>query len=329
MKIVALEEHVVPRQISEAWVRTADRQDISVAYSPQHLTMRLESLGDLRLSEMADSGVDVQVLSLPGPALQNFEPAEAIALAADFNNAMAQTVAQRPDKFEAFATLPTPAPEAAARELERAVMQLGMQGALLCGRVGDRHMDDRAFDPLYAAAENLRAPLYIHPQMPHPAVMDAYYKGFNPVADFMLATAGIGWHYEAGLEFLRMIMGGVFDRFPKLQVILGHWGEVVLFYLDRIAILDKANLKLERPIKSYFQDNAYYTPSGIFTQTYLDWAIGIVGVDRIIFSQDYPYQFAGGGRARAFLEEAKISQVDKEKIAFRNWEALTSQIRRS
>ena len=329
MKIIALEEHVVPRSISQAWVRTANRQDISVAYSPKHMTQRLEDLDALRLSEMDDSGVDVQVLSLPAPALQNFEAAEAVALAREFNDAMSAAIVRRPDRYEAFATLPMPAPEAAAQELERAVVRLGMQGALLCGRMGDVHMDDRRFDPVYAAAERLGAPLYLHPQMPHPTVMKAYYEGFNPVADFMLATAGIGWHYEAGLEFLRMIMGGVFDRHPKLQIILGHWGEVVLFYLERIALLNNANLHLQRPIQAYFKENAYYTPSGIFTQAYLDWTIAAVGVDRILFSQDYPYQFAGGGGARAFLEHAAIGDADKQKIAHRNWETLTAGIRRS
>lgn len=329
MKIIALEEHVVPRHISEEWVRTADRQDSSVAYSPQHLTMRLEDLDAIRLAEMADCGIDKQVLSLPAPALQNFETGDAIRLAREFNDGMAAAVARRPDKFEAFASLPMPSPDDAAAELERCVRELGLQGALLCGRTGERHMDDRAFDPVYGAAERLNAPLYIHPQMPPASVINAYYDGFEPVAGFMLATAAIGWHYEAGLEFLRMVMGGVFDRFPKLQVMLGHWGEVVLFYLDRIALLDKANLKLDRPIKEYFQQNAYYTPSGIFTQQYLDWAITTVGVDRIIFSQDYPYQMSGGGGARAFLEQAVISQEDKERIAHRNWEDLTSRIVRS
>lgn len=329
MKIIALEEHVVPRQVSEEWVRTADRQDPSVAYTPQHLAKRLEDLGDLRLSEMDDAGIDVQVLSLPPPAFQNFEPDDAIALSRDFNDVMAATVASRPDRFEAFASLPMPDPEAAAAELDRAVRKLGLQGALLCGRTGDLHMDDRVFDPVYAAAERLGTPLYIHPQMPPPSVMDAYYKGFEPVAGFVLATAAVGWHYEAGLEFLRMVMGGVFDRFPRLQVMLGHWGEVVLFYVDRIALLDKANLKLERPIKVYFQQNAYYTPSGIFTQDYLNWTIATVGVGRIIFSQDYPYQMSGGGVARGFLEKASISQDDKERIAHRNWEDLTSRIVRS
>ncbi|AXB78811.1 amidohydrolase family protein [Novosphingobium sp. P6W] len=326
MKIIALEEHVVPRPISEAWIRTAERQDRSVGYSHKHLTSRLEDLDHLRLSEMADCGIDMQVLSLPGPAFQNFEPNEAIALAREFNDSLASTVARRPDKFEAFASLPMPSPEDAASELERAVQRLGMQGALLCGRTGRRHMDDRSFDPVYATAERLRAPLYIHPQMPPADVMDAYYTGFEPVAEFMLATAGIGWHYEAGLEFLRMIMGGVFDRFPNLQVMLGHWGEVVLFYLDRIALLDKAGLKLERPLREYFQQNAYYTPSGIFSQKYLQWTIAEVGVERIIFSQDYPYQMSASGRARAFLEEAVISQHDKEGIAHRNWENLTRRI---
>lgn len=326
MKIIALEEHVVPRRISEAWADTADRQDVSVTFNRYGYTAKLEDVGDGRLAAMNDSGIDVQVLSLPAPGLQNFRPSEAVPLAADVNDMIAATVRSHPDRFEGFAALPVPDPAAAARELERAVRTLGLKGALLNGRVGDRNMDDHGFDPIYEAAAALGVPLYLHPQMPSQPVRDAYYSGFGQQADIMFAMGAIGWHYELGIQLVRMIMAGVFDRHPELQVIVGHWGEVVLFYLDRMELIDKVGLGLERPLKAYFRENVHYTPSGIFSHDYLAWAISTVGIDRIMFSQDYPYQHAGSGGARKFLESAAIADEDKVKIAHGNWERLTGRI---
>ncbi|RYD62600.1 MAG: amidohydrolase, partial [Sphingomonadales bacterium] len=136
------------------------------------------------------------------------------------------------------------------------------------------------------------------------------------------SMGAIGWHYDTGIQLLRMVMSGVFDRHPTLQVIVGHWGEVVLFYLDRLEQLDRGNLKLKRPLRDYFRENVHYTPSGIFSQTYLRWAIDVVGVDRLLFSQDYPYQHASGGGARAFLEQAPISDAERCQIAHGNWQSL-------
>ena len=322
MKIIALEEHVVPRGISEAWADTADRQDVSVTFNRYGYTAKLEDVGEGRVAAMTESGVDVQVLSLPAPGLQNFDPSEAVPLAADVNDMIAETVRGSAGRFEGFATLPAPDPAVAARELERAVRTLGLKGALLNGRVRGRNMDDRVFDPIYEAAAALAVPLYLHPQMPFQPVRDVYYNGFGEQADIMFAMGAIGWHYELGIQLVRMVMAGVFDRHPDLQVIVGHWGEVVLFYLDRMEMLDKAGLGLERPLKAYFRENVHYTPSGIFSHDYLAWTIRAVGVDRIMFSQDYPYQFAGSGGARQFLEDAAISREDKVQIAHGNWERL-------
>ncbi len=185
------------------------------------------------------------------------------------------------------------------------------------------------FDPVYAAAERLGAPLYIHPQMPPPSVMDAYYKGFEPVAGFMLATAAVGWHYEAGLEFLRMVMGGVFDRFPRLQVMLGHWGEVVLFYVDRIAVLDKANLEAQAAGQGVLPtERLLYAERHLLAGlSELDDRDSRCRADHLLAGLSLPD--VRRRRARAFLEMASISQDDRARIAHRNWEDLTSRIVRS
>jgi len=148
-------------------------------------------------------------------------------------------VGRHPERLQGFATLATPSPRLAAAELQRAVVELGLNGAMVNARSGDCNVDAIEFWDIYEAAADLRAPIYLHPRAPRPVVNEAYYGGFGDPVDGLLATGAIGWHFDAGLTLLRMITGGLFDRFPDLQVILGHWGEVVLFYLDRIAVLDR------------------------------------------------------------------------------------------
>jgi predicted TIM-barrel fold metal-dependent hydrolase len=169
--------------------------------------------------------------------------------------------------------------------------------------------------------------LYLHPQSPLPAVRAAYYSGFDNALDAAFASYGIGWHYETGVQLLRLILAGVFDRFPDLRVIVGHWGEMVLFYLDRIDMLT-TTAKLTRPLSDYVRTNIFVTPSGVFSQRYLRWAIEVVGVERILFSTDYPFVFAPRGGARRFLQETNLDDSDRQKIASGNWGRLCLGIRR-
>jgi predicted TIM-barrel fold metal-dependent hydrolase len=236
-------------------------------------------------------------------------------------------VRQRPDRLQGFATLATPDPDAAAAELGRAITELGFNGAMLYGRTRDRNLDHPDFWPIFEAAEALNAPLYLHPQSPPPAVRAAYYSGLGDGVDAALATHGLGWHYDAGLQLLRLILGGVLDRFPGLQLILGHWGEVMLFYLERIDRMTRI-ANLGRPVSEYVRSNVFVTPGGVFSQRYLQWALDVVGPDRIMFASDYPYVMVPDGGSRRFLEGAAISEVDREKIASGNWERLCEDIRR-
>ena len=324
MKIVAIEEHFGTPEIREAWSRLArpDRDDSQALFAGGEVEARLEDLSDARIRHMDECGVDMQVLSLTTPGVQNLAAADTVSLARRANDLVAEAVRRRPDRLGGFATLPTPSPVEAARELERAVSELGLSGAMLCGRTRERNADHPDFLPIYEAAASLRVPLYMHPQIPSHAVRNAYYSGLGKELDLYLATGGLGWHYEAGVQVLRLILSGAFDRFPKLQVITGHWGEVVLFYLERIDLLSKAASHLDLPVAEYFRRNVSVTPSGIFSQRYLSWAVDVLGADRVLFSTDYPYQFAGDGAARRFIEEASLSDEDKARIAHGNWERL-------
>jgi predicted TIM-barrel fold metal-dependent hydrolase len=216
-----------------------------------------------------------------------------------------------------------PSPDEAALELERAVTRLRLVGAMVCGRTRDKNLDHPDFLTMFETAAKLSVPIFVHPQIPQAAVRAAYYSGFGERVDTALATFGLGWHYEAGIQFVRLILAGVFDRFPNLQIILGHWGEIVLFYLERLKSLGRV-AKLERPVEDYFRSNLYVTPSGMWSESYLQRVLEIVGPERILFSTDYPYQYRAGQPGRSFLLNAELSSEVRGLVAHGNWERLLS-----
>ncbi|MFD1546093.1 amidohydrolase family protein [Nonomuraea guangzhouensis] len=334
MRIIGLEEHVVLPVVLDAWTRAGVPRIPQRGYGDDPIARRLRDVSDLRLADMDDQGVDVAVLSLATPGVQNLAAADAVSVAREANDALAEVVAGNPERFQALAAIPTPVPEAAVEELERAVTRLGFRGAMLYGRTGDKLADAPEFDDLYAAAERLRVPLHFHPQTPAQPVLDAYYSGLGGVG-MGLATAGLGWYYDLGVQYLRMIFSGVFDRHPELQVIAGHWGEVILFYLDHTGIL-APDAKLERPLADYFRQNFWVAGSGTVSERYLRWTAEVVGTERMLYSTDYPYTYGtrpggfpyldtSGGVARSFLERAPFTEEEKAAIGSGNWERLTGQ----
>ncbi len=326
MKVIAIEEHFLTPEVREAWsALPVENQDRAQGLHLGEIADRLDDLQEGRIRCMDESGIDVQVLSLTTPALQSLEREQSVMLAKRTNDLIAATVALRPDRFQGFATLPTPSPEEAALELNRSVCDLGLKGAMLCGRTRCMNLDHPDFWPIFETAGRLSVPLFIHPQIPQRAVCDVYYSGFNSKVDLAFATFGLGWHYESGIQFLRMILAGVFDRFPELQIILGHWGEVVLFYAERLKSLDHA-ARLQRPILDYVRQNLFVTPSGMYSHAYLQRSIEIVGTERILFSTDYPYQYRPGGGARTFLDEIALTYEQRRGFAHENWERLSTAI---
>ncbi len=321
-KLIAIEEHFLTSDIRSAWVTSAIGQEGTDRLDQGIIDERLVDLGTQRLALMDEAGVDVQVLSVTTPALHNLEPDQSVLLARQTNDFVAATIANHPTRFQGFATLPTASPAHVAAELERSVKQLGLKGGMLCGRTREKNLDHPDFLSLFETAARLDVPVFIHPQIPQRAVRDVYYSGFNDTVDTAFATFGLGWHYEAGIQFVRLIVAGVFDKFPSLQLILGHWGEVILFYLERMNSLGQI-ANLQRPIADYFRQNLYVTASGMWSQAYLQRSLEIVGPERILFSTDYPYQYRPGRQARLFLEQAALSDEQKTLFAHGNWERLT------
>jgi uncharacterized protein len=329
MKIHGLEEHMATADVVAAW----KRQDPGLTEpmmrwaTASDVTPALLDLDDGRLAAMDDAGIDTSVLSLSTPGLQNLAAAEAVALQGPTNDVIAAAALRHPERLQGFATLATPAPAAAAAELRRAVTDLQLNGAMIHARSGERGVDAIEFWDIYEAAADLRAPIYLHPRAPLPIINEAYYRGFGEHVDSLLATGGVGWHYDAGLTLVRMIISGLFDRFPDLQIILGHWGEVILFYLDRIAVLDGVT-QLQRPLAEYFRANIFITPGGISSHKYLRWSAETVGMDRVMYASDYPFNRERDSSARRFLDTAPITDAERECMAFRNWEKLVADIRR-
>jgi len=281
---------------------------------------KLADLNTLRLQDMDTGGIDLQVLSDNGsvvaPALD-----EGVQLARASNDQVAEACTAHPDRFAGFATLPMTKPAVAADELERAVRSLGLKGAMINGTTSGRFLDDPAFLPVLERAAALSVPIYLHPAMPSAPVREAYYAGLDPAVGFVLSTSGWGWHSEVGIHALRLILAGVFDRLPTLQIIIGHMGEMIPFMLARINdTLTPMAKQLQQPVPEYFLHNFHITTSGFFTDSPLLLAMQVMGADRILFAVDYP--FSTNEQGRAFLDHASISPADKEKISHLNAERL-------
>jgi len=318
--VIALEEHWWPTELAVALERLPpDRRDGGLAlFNDGERGRRLLDLGEDRLRDMDTQGVDFAVISVTTPATHPLAPAEAVALAREANDQAAAAVAAHPDRLAAFATLPMPDPEAAADELERSVNRLGFRGAMVHGRTGDRHLDDPAFRGVFERAAALGVPIYLHPQMPSHEVRRLYYDGFEDVVSGYFASGGWGWHMETGIEAVRLILAGTFDRSPNLQLILGHWGEMVVFFLERLDVMSHVATHLDRPVADYVHENVAVTPSAMFEQRLLRRAIDILGVDRILMSTDYPFQDAPKRNARAFLTNSGLTNDEQERIGSRN-----------
>jgi 2,3-dihydroxybenzoate decarboxylase len=274
--------------------------------------LRLQDLGALRLKEMDEAGVDVQVLSHGAPGTQKFAPETAVRLARQTNDRLHRFITANPNRFAAFADLPTPDPKAAADELERTVDKLGFKGAMVHGLTsGTEFVDHKQFWPIFERAQALDVPIYIHPAFPHPAVIDAYYKEYAQRFPEIVGPA-LGFTVETLTQGVRLVLSGVFDAYPRLKIIMGHLGEGLPFLLWRV---DQA---LSRPgneglsFRDVFCEHFYVTTSGNFSNPALMCAVMELGVDRILFSVDWP--FVSNALGTAWMDNVPLCREDRVKI---------------
>jgi predicted TIM-barrel fold metal-dependent hydrolase len=320
MHTIALEEHYATQALLDAQAKNPVF-DLRALPPMPTLDAQLCDLDSGRIAAMDAAAIDLQVLSLMTPGVEQLAAADAVAIARDANDQLAAAVRRHPTRLAGFAALSTPAPEAAADELERTVRDYGFKGGQISGHVRGRYLDDHFFWPILERAEALQVPLYLHPTPPPRAVIEAIYSGFTPQITALLATGGFGWHIDTALHILRLVLSGAFDRYPGLQVIIGHQGETLPFMLPRFDIaLAPQVTRLARPVSAYLRENVSYTFGGFnWTPAFLDLLLQ-VGADRIMFSTDYP--FASMAAARGFLDQLPVSPVDRERIAHGNAERL-------
>lgn len=254
---------------------------------------RLEDLGQRRIDDMDATGVALQILSITSPGVQIFEPAEGTALARAANDELAAAIAAHPTRYAGLAAIAPQDPQAAAKELERGVTQLGLKGAIVNSHTRGEYLDDPKFYDILAAAEALDVPLYIHPNTPSNAMI-------KPFMERGLDGAVFGFAVETGLHALRLVVSGVFDRFPRLKVVLGHLGEGLPYWLFRIDFMHGASVranryasqpKLQRKASEYLRENFYYTTSGMAWTPPIRYVQDVMGMDRVMYAMDYPYQF--------------------------------------
>jgi predicted TIM-barrel fold metal-dependent hydrolase len=307
-RVIALEEHYYDSSVAARF------QGIDAKVGPA-IVRKLEEVGAQRLQDMDEAGIDVQVLSHAPPAVQQLDAESAVRLARAANDRLSEITKLCPTRFAAFAALPTPDPRASATELERCVTELGFKGAMIHGPTHGVFFDDRRYWPVFERAQALGVPLYIHPANPLPSVIDAYYKDY--ASQFpSLINAACGFTVETQVAGIRLILSGVLDEYPEVDIILGHLGEGLPFLLWRI---DDA---LRRPgnapvaFRDIFCSRFYVTTSGFFSDPAMLCSIQELGSDRILFSVDYP--FADNKLATAWMNRLALSATDKRKILHDN-----------
>ncbi len=318
MRIVTLEEHI----LTPAFAAAARKLPSG---PPPALRARMEpallDLGEGRLQAMDEAGISLQVLSLTANGLDQLPRDEAVTLVSDANDRIAEAIVVHPDRFAGFGTLALTDINAAVHELHRVAKKPGFVGVMLHGTTQGVFLDDERFEPVWAAAEALNLPVYLHPAPPPPAVEQAYYSGLPGNMGNLLAIAAWGWHAETGLHVLRLIVSGLFDRHPGLRLIVGHMGENLPFSIARASgVLDQMAKHLQRPTEEYFHQHFWVTTSGYFTKPPFECAMDVVGIDRMLFSIDYP--FSSNLRGRKFLDSLELGSEDLTKLSHANAEQL-------
>ena len=303
-RIIALEEHYLDPELA--------------ARSRYGLSARLSDVSAVRLSEMDEAGIDLQILSHAPPGLQAFSDRGAAVVARGVNDRLHAIVAENPRRFAAFASLPTADGDEAADELERCIADLGFKGAMVHGLTAGIFLDDRRFRPLLARAARLSVPLYIHPAEPLKVVQEAYFSPYIKSHPTFVRAAW-GFTFETGTQAIRLILSGAFDEYPSLQIILGHMGETIPFLMTRI---DEA-LSRDTPMKDfrgYFSNHFSVTTSGFFSDAALLCCMQELGADRIMFSVDWP--FASNRAAVEWFAKTNVSVADRAKILHDNAEKM-------
>jgi predicted TIM-barrel fold metal-dependent hydrolase len=323
MRIVTLEEHISFPEMADKIPKEA-LGGFGQSAAMQQIAPRLADITGARLKSMDDTGITMQILSVDSSGANLVGPQEAPGFSMQYNNLIAERIAGFEHRFTAFAHLPMTAPAAAADELERTVTEHHFRGAMIRGLTQDKFLDQPEFAPVFERAEKLGVPIYLHPGLPPKGVADIYYSGlphYSGMAE-ALACYGWGWHSETALHVLRLLFSGIFDQYPKLNLIIGHMGEMLPMMMARSERAFKpgnggAN---QRTLTDTFHQQVHITTSGLFTQPPLRIALDTFGIDNIMFSVDYP--FSANEMGIEFLNAIELPDEQVAKIAHGNADKL-------
>ena len=310
-KIIAVEEHFMHPSLSNHLGHAAQQ--------PDQIKKRLFDFSDIRIREMDSAGIDVQILSHQSPGSQRLKNEVAIDACKDVNNALAQVISNHSDRFLGFAMLPTNLPIDAASELRRSVEELGFKGAMIHGLSSGRMVDEKFFWPIFAEAERLDVPIYLHPALPDKEVTERYYAPYD-ASHPMLTRAACGFGVEAGTQAIRMILSGIFDKHPNLKIILGHLGEAIPFWLPRIQESLSRTESQQINFEDIFKSNFWITTSGFFSDHALELCVNTLKLDHILFAIDWPY--ANNETGVNWLQNSKIKPSIKSDIFSENAQNL-------
>ena len=309
MKTIAVEEHFKNGTVE------------SVNFYGPGVNERMYDLGTGRLAEMDAAGIDMQVLQYAGVGIQMMDREKGNAVAKESNDALAEVIRQHPGRYAGLAQMSLKDPEWSAKELDRSVKTLGLKGAVWSGTLNGTFLDDPSFDSFLSAAEKLNVPIYIHPGIMTPEKKEQNFGNLQPAVSQVLSMAAWGWHAEVGVECIRMVAAGVFDKHPDLKIVIGHLGEFLPIAVGRIdqMLAPVATYLKRRPIE-YFQNNFYIAIAGYYDFAAFQCAVSTFGMDRIMFGADYP--FFSNMAGRKFLESLPICKEDLEKISYKNAERI-------
>jgi len=289
---------------------------------PRRIIERLQDIDEGRIADMDATGIDVQVLSLTSPGVQVFDAATASALATSSNDQLAEAIRRHPTRFIGLAAAAPQDPSAAAREIERGVRKLGLKGVIINSHTRHEYLDDPKFWEIFEACEALDAPIYLHPNTPSKGMI-------GPLLSAGIDGAMFGFAVETGMHMLRIIIKGVFDRFPKLQFVIGHCGEALPFWIYRINYMHRATVRsnrypflheLRKQPGDYLRENVYVTNSGVAWEPAIMLCHQVLGADRVLYAMDYPYQFVAeevaisDGLPMTALDKRKYFQLNAERV---------------
>lgn len=329
MKVIAVEEHFMSESVNRAYEEIMGRRAADPAQKAKAQFIRdfvakgeIAEVGRKRLAYMDETGVDVQILSYGNNSPMYLETEYAVPLCRQANDELAGFCRTAPERFYGLAVLPAADEQAAVEELERCVRELNLKGVIFNGTFQGHFFDEKQFFPLFEKAAKLGVPVMFHPGEVSPQIAAHYYQGEWPLSVAnVFGGHGIGWHYDSGMQYLRMILSGIFDRLPDLTLICGHWGETLPYYFNRLDhTLTPQLTGLNYQISDYFRNNMYLTPSGMFFEDNFRFCLEKMGADRLLWATDYPY--CKPGNSREYLNQMELTAEDREKIAHGNAEKL-------